>query len=263
MTSSRLDNLRIATPCPIGWEQMKGDDRVRFCDHCQLNVYNIAELTRIEAESLIASTEGRLCGRLYYRADGSVLTKDCPVGLRALRKQVSRRVAAVFATLVSLSSAAFGQQPSASNKNTCPSQTKITRVVNPKDAKSVVSGNVYDPSGAVITGAKITLTNMETKATLSMVVNDAGHFEFAEVLPGNYELTIEGTIPFVSQKLDIIVESRQLMTVDTQLQVAPVANAVFVGLIDSGYKPIERRIPNTTVIDEDMIRRLPIQSPIP
>src|SRR6267378_5000201 len=91
---SNLDRLRIATPCPISWEQMTGDNRVRFCDHCKLNVYNISELSRLEAESLIASTEGRLCARLFRRADGTVLTKDCPVGLRALRMRISKRVAA-------------------------------------------------------------------------------------------------------------------------------------------------------------------------
>ena len=56
---TQIDHLRIATPCPIGWEQMTGDNRVRFCDHCQLNVYNISELSRIEAEKLIASTDSR------------------------------------------------------------------------------------------------------------------------------------------------------------------------------------------------------------
>ena len=89
--SASIDRARIATPCPVSWEQMTGDDRVRFCDQCELHVYNISELTRIEAETLIASTEGRICARLYRRADGSVITKDCPVGLRALRMRVSKR----------------------------------------------------------------------------------------------------------------------------------------------------------------------------
>src|SRR5258706_6218808 len=98
-----IDCLRIAAPCPLSWEQMTGDNRVRFCDHCQLNVYNISELSRLEAETLIASTEGRLCARLFRRADGTVLTKDCPVGLRALRRRVAQRTAAIFAAIVGLS----------------------------------------------------------------------------------------------------------------------------------------------------------------
>ena len=62
--SMSIDRLRIATPCPVSWEQMSGDNRVRFCDQCQLKVYNITALSRAEAESLIASSEGRLCARI-------------------------------------------------------------------------------------------------------------------------------------------------------------------------------------------------------
>ena len=55
-----IDHLRIATPCPVGWDQMTGDSRVRFCDQCRLNVYNIAELRRTEARSLDRVNEGDL-----------------------------------------------------------------------------------------------------------------------------------------------------------------------------------------------------------
>ena len=55
-----LQNARIAAPCPASWEHMKGDDRVRFCGECQLNVYNFAELSDEEVQKLILETEGRL-----------------------------------------------------------------------------------------------------------------------------------------------------------------------------------------------------------
>ncbi|HEY6046048.1 MAG TPA: hypothetical protein VIU65_05550, partial [Pyrinomonadaceae bacterium] len=96
-TEIQLDRLRIASPCPVSWEQMKGDERSRFCDLCSFHVYNIAELTASEAKSLIAKTEGRICARLFRRSDGTVITKDCPVGLRAIRRRVARISGAVFA----------------------------------------------------------------------------------------------------------------------------------------------------------------------
>lgn len=80
-----LEDLRIASPCPARWSDMVGDDRVRFCGQCQKNVYDISRLTRHEAEALVRDREGSLCVRLARRADGTVLTKDCPVGLRRLR----------------------------------------------------------------------------------------------------------------------------------------------------------------------------------
>jgi hypothetical protein len=87
-----LENARIGTPCAAKWDAMAGDDRVRFCEACGLNVYNLSALPRAEAERLIEEREGRICIRLYKRADGTVITADCPVGLRRLRV---RRVVAV------------------------------------------------------------------------------------------------------------------------------------------------------------------------
>ena len=96
---------------------MIGTDQSRFCGQCSKNVYNLSGMTRGEAEELITRSEGRLCVRFYRRADGSVLTQNCPVGLAAVRARVKRWGTAVLATVISFFSgvgifAAFG-----SNKN--------------------------------------------------------------------------------------------------------------------------------------------------
>jgi hypothetical protein len=65
------------------------NDRVRFCSRCNLNVYNLSGMRKEEAEALIMKTEGRLCVRFYRKADGSILTQDCPVGLKAIKQRVS------------------------------------------------------------------------------------------------------------------------------------------------------------------------------
>jgi hypothetical protein len=83
-----LDTLRVASPCPESWATMSGDDRVRFCSRCQLNVYNLSVMSLAEAEGLILKKEGRLCVRYYRRDDGTILTRDCPVGWRAARRKV-------------------------------------------------------------------------------------------------------------------------------------------------------------------------------
>jgi hypothetical protein len=98
--SSPLDNLRVAAPCSSDWNQMAGDERVRFCRQCSLNVYNLSSMTRSEAEKLIANTEGRLCVRYYRRGDGTVLTKNCPVGLRAIKRRVSRTASAMLSAVL-------------------------------------------------------------------------------------------------------------------------------------------------------------------
>jgi hypothetical protein len=80
-----LESLRIASPCSADWDEMVGDDQIRFCGQCEKNVYNLSAMTRDAAEALVAEREGRVCVRFYRRADGMVLSSDCPVGARRLR----------------------------------------------------------------------------------------------------------------------------------------------------------------------------------
>lgn len=92
---SPLHNMRVASPCRASWEQMEGTPRVRFCQECALNVYNLSAMTAQEAEHLVLKKEGRLCVRFYQREDGTVLTRDCPRGLIAMQ-HAARRTALVI-----------------------------------------------------------------------------------------------------------------------------------------------------------------------
>jgi hypothetical protein len=95
-----LDQVKIASPCPVAWADMQGDDRTRHCDQCNLNVHNISDMTRDEAEAFLvqaASTGGRVCAGFWRRDDGTILTKDCPVGLAAVRAAFARRLSRVAA----------------------------------------------------------------------------------------------------------------------------------------------------------------------
>jgi hypothetical protein len=94
-----LNNLKVASPCSANWDEMIGNERQRHCGDCQLNVYNISGMTRTEAENFLVNAEGRVCVRFFKRADGTVLTKDCPVGWKAIKRRVSK-IATAFASLV-------------------------------------------------------------------------------------------------------------------------------------------------------------------
>lgn len=96
-----LDHVRIAAPCEADWEQMAGNDRARFCGQCSLNVYNLSAMSKADAERLIATNEGRLCVRFYRRADGTIITKNCPVGLPAIKRRVSAVARAVLSVVLS------------------------------------------------------------------------------------------------------------------------------------------------------------------
>jgi hypothetical protein len=97
-----LEEIRIAEPCNADWERMAGDERVRFCDGCRKNVYNLSAMNRTEAEDLVREMEGRLCVRFYQRRDGTVLTDNCPVGVRKARAWLSMQLAGIAATCATL-----------------------------------------------------------------------------------------------------------------------------------------------------------------
>lgn len=98
-----LGRVEVAAPCRASWDAMPGGERVRSCEACQHKVYNLSALSRREAEKLVRdaeNTQHRLCVRFYRRADGTILTRDCPRGLRAARKRVARAVSCAFASLL-------------------------------------------------------------------------------------------------------------------------------------------------------------------
>jgi hypothetical protein len=109
-----LESIQLASPCPARWEDMSGDSRTRHCAQCDLDVHNLADMTRAEAEQLLSTlSEGRICARFYRRRDGTILTRDCPVGIRAARIKVLKaasRVAAALGLAVCAAAAAKAAQ---------------------------------------------------------------------------------------------------------------------------------------------------------
>ena len=81
---------------------MTGDDRTRFCSQCKLHVYDLSAMSREEATAFIGEREGRTCVRFYRRQDGTILTRDCPVGLHAARQRFTRAIAALAGIIVAL-----------------------------------------------------------------------------------------------------------------------------------------------------------------
>jgi hypothetical protein len=51
-------------------------------------------------------------------------------------------------------------------------------------------GAVHDAAGAVVPGATVTVTNLGTAQTLTVITNNAGSYTFSNLLPGTYDLTV-------------------------------------------------------------------------
>ena len=98
--SDILSRIGVASPCSVNWDTMSGDERARFCQQCNKHVYNLSEMSRKEAENLILKSEGKTCVRFYLRKDGTIMTEDCPVGIRIIKSGV-RRISVVAAAVAS------------------------------------------------------------------------------------------------------------------------------------------------------------------
>jgi hypothetical protein len=256
MTEERADflsRMRVASPCPANWETMEGDERVRFCRLCDLHVYNVSELTRAEAESLVARTEGRLCARLHRRADGTVLTKDCPTGLRAARRRAGRAAGAAFAAVLSLCGVAFGQGKQ-KRADVCESgSAKVSRAA--KTGKGpALKGTVLDPNGATVPGAKVVLTDNRSKQEFTATTSDEGAFEFAALTPGVYQ--VEATLPgFETLRMThLAVAADEAVAVDLTLDVA--GGMEIVGALVSD-DPMRGNGNGVTTFDPERITKLP------
>lgn len=98
-----LERVEVAAPCHADWEKMQGDERARFCQDCKLSVYNLSDMSKEDAENLLRAYEGkRLCVRFFRRKDGTILTDNCPVGLRRLRKIAVAKWIAVLSSATAL-----------------------------------------------------------------------------------------------------------------------------------------------------------------
>jgi hypothetical protein len=91
-----LQNIRVASPCSVKWEDMTGDERSRLCAQCDKHVFNVSALTAAEAEALVLEKNGSLCVTYWQRKDGTILLADCEIGRRGVRRR--RIIAAGIAT---------------------------------------------------------------------------------------------------------------------------------------------------------------------
>ena len=131
-----LHTLKVASPCHADWDEMQGDAQVRFCRTCRKNVYNLSEMTQGDAQALVSRLEGRLCVRFYTRADGTLLTQDCPVGLRAVRRKLVKKLSYAAALLLSCMSG-------------------LMRWVGTVQAVTVTKKHTFKPPASLLTGKTV------------------------------------------------------------------------------------------------------------
>jgi Carboxypeptidase regulatory-like domain len=176
--------VRIASPCSANWNQMAGDDRVRFCPECQRNVYNFSSMTEAEVKRLVAQTEGRLCGRFYQRPDGTMLAKNCPIGFRGSILRATRMATATLAAVMS-AAPSFAKPAAAGPDRVVPAVLLQIEAAHPS-----VSIAVTDKSGAPIPDAEAIFLNKKTDEKTTGKANSEGVIQVTALAKGDYEVTV-------------------------------------------------------------------------
>ncbi len=218
--------LRIASPCSVDWDSMIGNDRVRFCEHCQLTVHNIDFASRKQIKRLIARSRGRLCVNYLARAPQKPPT---PI-LVKIGRRTSVIAASAFSATLSISSAVAA---SGNLKQTgLPKETAFaTRVISPFSTSGGggrLYGFVFDPNGAVINGATVTLTNTETSEGFLSYTSGNGQYQIDGVTPGTYRLAVSANGFDTSDVPNLVVRAGDNNRIDQTLSIAPVQAEVTV-----------------------------------
>src|SRR5438270_883473 len=90
-----------------------------------------------------------------------------------------------------------------------------------------VAGVVTDASGSFIVGANIALNDKATNTPRTTTSNEAGRYVFANVPPGEYDITVTKT-GFRVTKTTVTVNVGSALTVDFKLELGSVAETVEV-----------------------------------
>ncbi len=226
-----LDRININTPCEADWDQMVGNEQVRFCQHCNLSVHDLSAMTRREAMRLVIKSKGKLCARYTRRPDGKVQTTDLVLHqINAVRRRASRLAAGAFTAALSLSASVVAAAPAQASSHTtdgasAASLVKQGRLIPLHSGSATLTGTVKDPNGAVIAGASVTLIDEMSKTERTTTANDEGIYLFQSVDEGSYTLKIEVS-GFASKEVaNITLRAGDEQTIDEQLELTGMMTA--------------------------------------
>lgn len=105
-------------------------------------------------------------------------------------------------------------------------------------------GTVKDPSGAVVAGATVTLTDKATNTATTIQTTGDGEYQFNNILPGDYTVTIEASNFKKLTLNNVRVELNQTTDVPSQLQIGLASEVVEVSA--AGAELVETTSSNLT-----------------
>jgi hypothetical protein len=126
-------------------------------------------------------------------------------------------------------------------------------VAGAQESRGTIQGTVKDPQGAVIAGATVVVTNVDTKTKVNLTSSAVGHYIAQLLMPGNYTVAVEvpGFKKDLRQGLELL--TGDILTVDVVLQIGATSEQVTITaetpLIDVGHTDSGMALDDRTVRD--------------
>src|SRR5882672_3731196 len=119
-----------------------------------------------------------------------------------------------------------------------------------------ITGTVTDPQGAVVPGATVTLTDVETNASRAAVSSTSGGYDFQELDPGTYTVKVSktGFREYLATNVEVHVSSAT--RIDAKMVVGSIAEEVTVEAQGVQVNTENGEVGN--VINGNQVRELPL-----
>lgn len=119
-----------------------------------------------------------------------------------------------------------------------------------------ISGTVTDPNGAVVSGANVTATNLDTNLSRTATAGEDGIYSFQLLPAGRYRIGVTAT-GFQVPPIEAVVNITQTTTVDIQLAVAGATVDPIVVEAEAPVLQVETS-QNGRVVTGETLRQLPL-----
>ena len=130
------------------------------------------------------------------------------------------------------------------------------RVLSAQTSGGTIAGRVTDPTDAVLPGVTVTIKNIATGITRSVLTGETGAYSAANLQPGTYEIMAQLPSFTVGLRKDVGLSVGGEVAVDFQLRVEGVTSTVEVMAEDAKVDLISSTVNRT--VDGGTIRELPI-----
>jgi hypothetical protein len=216
---------------------MKGTDQVRFCSDCQKYVYNLSEMTRREAETILATRGNQMCARLIRDLEGQTMTVESLPPIRLMSQRPGRIANAVVTTLISITPLGAPLASAKISPHDAPSvdtTTSGTKRLSPDGMQSAITGVITDENDAPIAGALVTLTTESTGEMLSQLTSDGGEFRFDGLPAHTYLVEVRYKGYEVSKHHEVILQKGEVRRFDLAME----KQVVLMGVVTRVPQPL-------------------------